>query len=229
MVAATTVATETGPSTVFVASSLEDVNEALTQAGSLALVALPVVVAALVAVMWALVGRALAPVEAIRREADEISGQDLHRRVPEPPTRDEIGRLARTLNHMLDRLETASNRQQRFVADAAHELRTPITSVRAQLETAHDSPRSIDWTAVATDVLEETTRMQQLIDQLLVLAGADAAPPPHSSSPSTSTTSPYKSPPHTDMTPMSTSTWRLCNRSRWRARRSCWNMQSATS
>lgn len=178
MVAATTVATDTGPATVFVASALEDVNEALARAGSLALLALPLVVTALMAVMWLLVGWALAPVEAIRREADEINGQDLHRRVPEPPIRDEIGRLARTLNGMLSRLETSSDRQRRFVADAAHELRTPVASIRAQLETARDSPRSIDWAAVADDALEEAIRMQQLIDQLLVLAGADAASPP---------------------------------------------------
>lgn len=177
VVAATTVATDTVPATVFVASSLEDVNEALARAGGLALVALPLVVAALMAVMWLLVGWALAPVEAIRREADEINGQDLHRRVPEPPIRDEIGRLARTLNGMLSRLETSSDRQRRFVADAAHELRTPVAAVRAQLETARDSPRSIDWAGVADDALEEATRMQQLIDQLLVLAGADAGSP----------------------------------------------------
>lgn len=177
VVAATTVAGPTGAVTVYVASSLEDVNETLSQAGSVALVGLPVLVAALVTVMWLLVGRVLAPVDAIRHEADEISGRDLHRRVPEPAADDEIGRLAHTLNRMLGRLEQSLERQRRFVADAAHELRTPITSLHTQVETARGSSRTVDWADVADDVLDETLRLEQLIEQLLVLAGADAGVP----------------------------------------------------
>ena len=76
----------------------------------------------------------LRPVEAMRREVEVIGAEDLHRRVPEPGTEDEIGRLARTMNAMLGRLEDATERQRRFVADASHELRSPLTGIRAQLE-----------------------------------------------------------------------------------------------
>lgn len=85
----------------------------------------PLVLLGSVGVSWLLIGRTLRPVERIRAEAAEITGSDLHRRIPEPDSDDEIGRLARTLNTMLDRLEASAARQRRFVADASHELRTP--------------------------------------------------------------------------------------------------------
>ena len=174
LVAATSVATGDEMVTVYVASSLEDLQETLAEATGLGLRALPVLVVVLAGGIWLLVGRTLAPVDAIRAEADAITGSDLHRRVPEPVRQDEIGRLAHTLNRMLGRLEDASERQRRFVADAAHELRTPVASVRTTLETARSSPRQIDWDEVSTDVLAETVRMQQLTEQLLLLARVDA-------------------------------------------------------
>ncbi|HEX2027052.1 MAG TPA: ATP-binding protein [Nitriliruptorales bacterium] len=173
VVAATTVATDDGAVTVYVASSLEDIGETLTLTAGIAIVGLPLLIATLAGVMWLLVGRTLAPVEAIGAEADEISGRDLHRRVPEPPTDDEIGRLAHTLNRMLARLQTAYDRQRRFVADAAHELRTPLASVRTRLETVRTTHRGVDWDDVTDDLLAETTRLQQLTEQLLLLARAD--------------------------------------------------------
>lgn len=173
VVAATTVQIGDSTATVLVASTLEDVGEATTAATRVGLLALPVLVVVLAGAIWLLVGRTLAPVDAIRAEADAITGSDLHRRVPEPASRDEIGRLARTLNSMLARLEDASERQQRFVADAAHELRTPVASIRTTVETARSSPRQIDWTEVADDVLTDVTRMQQLSEQLLLLARVD--------------------------------------------------------
>ena len=174
LVAATSVATADGVATVYVASSLEDLQETLAEATGLGLRALPVLVVVLAGGIWLLVGRTLAPVDAIRAEADAITGSDLHRRVPEPSRHDEIGRLARTLNRMLGRLEESADRQRRFVADAAHELRTPVASVRTTLETARSSPRQIDWDAVSADVLADTIRMQQLTEQLLLLARVDA-------------------------------------------------------
>ena len=175
VVASTSVQVGAGTATVVVASSLEDVGDALAAATRLGLLALPVLVVVLAAAVWVLVGRALAPVDAIRSEADAITGTDLHRRVPEPASRDEIGRLARTLNRMLGRLQDASERQRRFVADAAHELRTPIASIRTTIETAKGSTRQIDWDDVTDDVLTDAIRMQQLSEQLLLLARVDTS------------------------------------------------------
>lgn len=172
VVAGTT--TADGTTTVWVATSLEDVEEAVGRAGGSALLALPLVVALLMATLWVLVGRTLAPVEAIRTEAEAISGTALDRRVPEPTRRDEIGRLARTLNGMLSRLQDASRRQRQFVSDAAHELRTPVATVRVRVETALAARRDPDWPLVAGDVLAETRRMERLIEQLLLLARVDA-------------------------------------------------------
>ncbi len=174
LVAATSVSEPDGVITVYVATSLEDVDETLAEATRLGLQALPALVVVLAGGIWLLVGRTLAPVDAIRAEAEAITGSDLHRRVPEPDRGDEIGRLARTLNRMLGRLEESAARQRRFVADAAHELRTPVASVRTTLETARSSPRRIDWDEVSGDVLADTIRMQQLTEQLLLLARVDA-------------------------------------------------------
>jgi signal transduction histidine kinase len=119
---------------------------------------------------------ALRPVEAIRREVEAIGGEDLHRRVPDPPVEDEIGRLAHTMNAMLARLEVATDRQRRFVADASHELRSPLTGMRTELEVNLAHPERVDWSAVAQEILDDTIQLQRLVDDLLVLAAADAAP-----------------------------------------------------
>ena len=123
-------------------------------------VALPALVALVAVAAWWLVGRALRPVEAIRAQVDEISGTTIHRRVPEPASGDEIGRLARTMNAMLARLEGASTRQRQFVSDASHELRSPVTAIRADLEVALAEGERADWPAVATAVLAEESRLE---------------------------------------------------------------------
>ncbi|MBA3373459.1 MAG: ATP-binding protein [Actinomycetota bacterium] len=174
-VAASTVQTAAGPTTVFVASSLEDVTDTIAVAARLVLTALLLLLLPLCAALWVLVSRTLAPVAAITAEAREISARDLHRRVPQPRRRDEIGLLADTLNRMLSRLEAASTRQRRFVADAAHELRSPIANLRTQLETARASSQRVDWLSTSGDLLATTIRMQRLSDQLLLLARLDGA------------------------------------------------------
>ncbi|WP_432035450.1 sensor histidine kinase [Streptomyces cucumeris] len=128
---------------------------------------------------WLLVGRALRPVAAIRREVTEITERDLHRRVPVPAARDEIARLARTMNATLDRLHQAMTRQRRFVADASHELRSPIAAVRAQLELAMARPHRTDWPSAVHKALQDTERLQAVASDLLLLARLDAqdAPP----------------------------------------------------
>lgn len=138
------------------------------------LFALPVVVLGAVAASWLLIGRALRPVERMRAEAAEITGSDLHRRVPEPGGGDEIGRLARTLNSMLDRIEQSSAKQRRFVSDASHELRTPLAAVRTSLEVGLAHPEQAPWPDLAERAVTEAARLQRLVDALLLQARAEA-------------------------------------------------------
>jgi signal transduction histidine kinase len=163
-----------GDGVVHVATPLDDIDEATgLLAGSLA-VAVPAVTLALAGLVWWLVGRTLRPVEGMRREAAGIRGDDLARRVPVPDGDDEVARLARTLNAMLDRIEGAARRQQRFVADASHELRSPLARIRTELEVDLAHPAGADPAATTRSVLGETIGMQALVDDLLVLARQDA-------------------------------------------------------
>ncbi len=166
----------TGPATIFVAFSLEEIEEVVGVEARVGALGLPLLILVLSAAMWVVVGRTLAPVEAIRAQTDAITGSALDRRVPEPPHQDEIGRLARTVNAMLGRLQESAERQRRFVADAAHELRSPVASMRAQLEVASDGWGEGDVTQLIPDLLDDTLRMQRLVDQLLLLARSDGAP-----------------------------------------------------
>ncbi len=140
-------------------------------------VAFPVLVGAAGLLAWLLAGRALRPVEAIRAEVEAITASTLDRRVPVPPSGDEVARLADTMNLMLDRLEDASNRQQRFVADASHELRSPVTAIRTELEVAQRTARPEDWPEVAERLLREEARLEAVIADLLLLASLDEPVP----------------------------------------------------
>ena len=167
-----------GDAVVHVASPLDDIDEATgLLAGSLA-VAVPAVTVVLAGLVWWLVGRTLRPVEGMRREAAGIGGNDLTRRIPVPGGDDEVARLARTLNAMLDRIEGAARRQQRFVADASHELRSPLARIRTELEVDLAHPAGADPAATSRSVLAETIGMQALVDDLLVLARQDAGAAP---------------------------------------------------
>ena len=99
----------------------------------LLVVGIPLLVLFVAITTWYLVGRALRPVEALRLEVADISTRDLSRRVPVPATRDEIARLAGTMNETLDRLEESVERQRRFVGDASHELQSPIAAAQVEL------------------------------------------------------------------------------------------------
>jgi signal transduction histidine kinase len=156
---------------VAVEFEVDESAESLTK--TLAVV-FPTVLAVLAALIWAVVGRALRPVEAIRTEVASISAAALDRRVPAPPGNDEIARLAGTMNAMLERVEESHRRQQRFVADAAHELRSPLTSIRSELEVDLANPAGADHEATHRSVLEEAERLSRLVDSLLFLAKADA-------------------------------------------------------
>ena len=169
-----TVAAPDGPAVLQLATRLDDVNEpARIVVRSLA-AAIPGVVALIALLVWWLVGRTLRPVERIRAEMADITVHDLSRRVPEPGTGDDIDRLAQTTNATLATLEQAVARQQRFVADASHELRSPIARMRAALEVDQVDPATADLAATHRGVLDDTIALQQLVEDLLHLARSDA-------------------------------------------------------
>jgi signal transduction histidine kinase len=161
-------------STIYVAGTLEDVNQSTRALLRSLLVAVPVSSAVLAGLIWWLVGRVLRPVEAMRAEVDRISASRLDRRVPVPTTTDEVARLAATMNAMLDRLARSSERQRRFVADAAHELRSPLARIRAELEVDTAHPSSADLATTHASVLAQTGVLHRLVDDLLLLARGDA-------------------------------------------------------
>lgn len=165
--------TPRGPATVLVAVSTEDVADVTAAALKAGMLGLILLVVPLSVLLWFALGRTLAPVDAIRERADAITAEHLSARVPEPPRLDEIGRLARTINAMLTRLDVSAREQRRFLADAAHELRSPIASLRAQLE-ANGRARIGDDEAYVEDLRADVLRMQALVDQLLLLARSDA-------------------------------------------------------
>ncbi len=121
-----------------------------------------------------LTGRAFRPVDQMISDAKDITGTSLHRRVFEPEGDDEISRLAITMNRMLERLEESAESSRRFVADASHELKSPISALQTSLEVSLLRPQEADWPRVALDGLTEAHRMQTLVEDLLILAKADA-------------------------------------------------------
>jgi len=167
------VAEDSGPYTVVVSQESSEVGESQQALVSAMYVAVPVVVLAIGLTTWLLVGRALAPVEAIRAEVERISADRLGRRVPQPASHDEVGELARTMNAMLARLESAQARQQQLVSDASHELRSPATVLRQHAEVALTHPGSTSTADLARVTLTEGRRLEQLIEQMLWLARAD--------------------------------------------------------
>lgn len=162
---------------VLVARTLDPVREgSAVVAGALA-VGLPVLMLLVAVTVWKVTGRALAPVEAIRREVSTIDDAQLGRRVPEPAGDDEVARLARTMNTMLDRLQHSRDRQRQFTSDASHELRSPITSIRHQLETALAHPEQTSVPELAAGLLTEDQQLERLVADLLLLARADENTP----------------------------------------------------
>ena len=147
------------------------VNETFAR---LLVIGVPVLLVLACGTVWLVVGRALRPVEQIRGAVTAITSADLSQRVPEPGTDDEIGLLARTMNDMLARLEDSAVRQRRFVADASHELRSPLTAIRTGLEVGLAHPDRAPWPEIARRATRQSERLERLITQLLMLAKADA-------------------------------------------------------
>jgi signal transduction histidine kinase len=158
---------------VVAASPLAEVIRSVEEIIRLSTLGVPLVVLIVAAVTWVATGRTLRPIENIRTEVEALSSQTLHLRVPVPETNDEVSRLAETMNRMLERLEASSTRQREFVSDASHELRSPVASIRTQLEVNLAHPTTSGWTEVAEDVLTDTGRLERIIDNMLLLAKLD--------------------------------------------------------
>ena len=155
---------------VVVAHSEEQVSRARRTAVLLLSVAVPAAVLLLGVAVWVSVGRALRPVESMRREAARITTAHADRRLPTPGGDDEIARLAETLNEMLDRIDTSQRSQRQFVSDASPELRSPLAVIRQLAELAHRRPADADVLALADGVLAEERRMESMVTALLTLA-----------------------------------------------------------
>lgn len=162
-----------GVGVVHVGRTYDDISESVAGLVTSLLVGIPVVTALMGMLVWGMVGRTLQPVEEIRAEVADLGSTDLHRRVPGTGSGDEIDRLAGTMNQMLQRVETSVLRQQRFVADASHELRNPLTRIRTALEVELASGEE-PGTELLEEVLEEVVGLQAMVEDLLYLARADA-------------------------------------------------------
>lgn len=158
--------------TVFVADSLGAADHAVSLVALAVVVALPVLALLVGALVWALTGRALKPVEKMRREVAELSLSGGGHRLPEPTSDDEIGRLARTMNTMLERLDASRVRERQLVADVSHELRNPLAALHAQLEVAARSDAR-EAPVLLSGSIAEVERLSGLVANLLALARLD--------------------------------------------------------
>ena len=163
-----------GPVTVYVGSSLESVSEATRALRNALLVGVPLALLLLAGALWWVLGRALRRVDRIREEVDGIDEDRLGHRVPESGVDDEVGRLAATMNRMLERLDAAQTRQRTFVADASHDLQSPLAAQRAQLEVSLAHPGQTDTATLGREILATTAQMERLVRDLLFLAAAEA-------------------------------------------------------
>jgi signal transduction histidine kinase len=158
---------------VVAAAPTGDIEQSARTLRTLLLWIFPLLLAVLAVIAWRVIGAALTPVEALRRGAERIDESSSEsERLPVPPTRDEVSALAATLNAMLDRITIARRKQRAFVADAAHELRSPLASMRTQLEVAQRLGEGGDLPA---ELLADVHRLTMLVDDLLLLARADDA------------------------------------------------------
>ncbi|MEU6130475.1 ATP-binding protein [Saccharopolyspora sp. NPDC047091] len=171
-----TVDTPGGTQTLVATASTRSVQRATEAATTGLLVGMPVLLAVVAALTWFSTRRALRPVEAIRHEFTRLSAHDLRGRMPVPGSGDEIARLALTLNDTLDRLDDSVRRQRQFVADASHELRSPLAALRTPLEVAQAHPERADWRGITDGTLDDLDRLERLTSDLLALARIDGMP-----------------------------------------------------
>lgn len=164
-----------GPLTVQIGRPLDDFEHESEELLTVFLATGPLMVLATLAGGYFLARRALAPVQRMTDTARQISADRLGQRIAVDNPGDELGRLAATLNDMLDRLGQSFAEMQRFTADAAHELRTPLAVIRNEAEVALRQPRTaVEYGRVLENLLEETVRLGRMADQLLFLSRQDA-------------------------------------------------------
>ena len=163
----------TDGSLVIAAVPYSSVSSSLSVVAKALVFGTPVVFVLFTGAIWLAVGSTLRPIDLLRRGAARVTGTAVPSDLPVPEARDEVRSLALTLNDMLDRLAAAQQRQRALVSDTAHELRSPIASIRAQLEVALDHPEGQDWESTARDVHADVLRLARLAEDLLLLARLD--------------------------------------------------------
>ncbi len=162
-----------GHQVVIAAVSFAQARDSLATLAKALFIGTPLLFGLLALATWLVTGYTLRPIAELRRGAAEVTQTGVPRALPVPPARDEVRSLAVTLNDMLSRLADAQQRQRDLVSDTAHELRSPIASIRAQLEVALDHPDGLDWPETARGVHADTLRLARLTEDLLLLARLD--------------------------------------------------------
>ncbi len=158
---------------VVAAVSFAQASDSIATVAKAVFIGTPLLFGLVALAIWLVTGYTLRPIAGLRRGAAEVTQTGIPRHLPVPPARDEVRSLAVTLNDMLSRLADAQQRQRDLVSDTAHELRSPIASIRAQLEVALDHPDGLDWAETARDVHADTLRLARLAENLLLLARLD--------------------------------------------------------
>nr|WSY48907.1 HAMP domain-containing histidine kinase [Streptomyces sp. NBC_00886] len=175
--ASATVGTPTGTMLVQAYPNFAPVRTAVTTLTWVLVPSTALLVLLVAYLTWYAMGRALRPVENIRAEFADITAHSLQQRVPVPDSDDEVASLAETMNGTLDQLQRVVGRLRTFTSDASHELRGPLTTLKARLELALARPDRAEWTTVGNEALRDTTRLEDIVTDLLLLARLDARQP----------------------------------------------------
>jgi signal transduction histidine kinase len=168
-----------GTAYAVVAAPTRDERATIRTLARLEFAVVPALVLIFSVLCWQITGRSLRTVDQLRAAADAIRDPAARQRLPVPSARDEVHALATTLNAMLDRMSAANERERSFVADAAHELRSPIASMRTQLEVALAHPVGEDWPEVARGAVDDLERLARIVDDLLALVRLEAGATRH--------------------------------------------------
>jgi signal transduction histidine kinase len=162
-----------GGQLVISAVPFNEASGSLSEVARALVVVTPALFLAFTGAIWLVTGSTLRPIGALRRGAAQVTVTGVPADLPVPEARDEVRSLALTLNDMLSQLAAAQQRQRALVSDTAHELRSPIASIRTQLEVALDFPEGQDWATTARDVHADVLRLARLTEDLLLLARLD--------------------------------------------------------